>query len=835
MRPHAAGLDFDGLKNVLSIAVRGAPYEDTLQSLLGEVRRLIGVPSWVANYLAGDAGTRLRLAAHDGLPPAFAEALALLPVGPAEAACGRAAHSGQIVVVDDVLTEPLLEPYRPLAASHGVRACWSFPLHSPGGRVLGTLAFYLPAPGAPSVALAGEIAYFADLVALLTERHLREQENEARHEHAQRELAAMVAASERERRLYEAVLSNTPDLAYVFDLDHRFTYANAVLLQMWGMTREQALGKNCLELGYPDWHAAMHGREIEQVKATRAPIRGEVPFHGTFGRRIYEYIFVPILGPDGEVEAVAGTTRDVTDRKRFEEELRDSELRFRTITNAMPQMVWTALPDGTIDYHNEQFYEFVGLQPGEAEGTTWAEVLLHPDDQAASHARWMRSVASGEPHEMTFRLRHHSGTYRWVLARGLALRNEAGEIVKWLGTDTDIHENKLNQEALQEANHRKDEFLAMLAHELRNPLAPISAAAQVLRIAPGQPDKVRQYSEVITRQVNHMTTLVNDLLDVSRVTRGMVQLEMAEVDLNAVVSQAAEQVHPLIEAGRHTLLVQPGAAPALVRGDRARLIQVTANLLANAAKYTPAGGRIVLSVEALGDKVRIDVADNGSGIEVALLPQVFDLFVQGKRTPDRAQGGLGLGLALVKNIVGMHGGQVAARSDGPGQGSTFTVELPLLARARAVSAAPAAAVASAPAVTPGVAAAATRRLRIMLVDDNVDAAQTLAALLEGAGHLVQTINEPRAALAAATAQAPDVFILDIGMPDIDGHALARQLRAQPALASAVYLALTGYGQASDRASSREAGFDHHLVKPVDAGQLLALLDERANAPARDVA
>jgi len=829
MRPQQAGLDFDGLKNVLAIAVRGAPYEDTLQCMLDEVRRMIGEQSWAGIYLAEAACHRLRLAAASGLPAEFAAALALLPVGPSEAACGRAAHLGQIVVVEDVLTEPLLAPYRPLAAAHGVRACWSFPLHSPGGRVLGTLAFYHPSPVAPSGALCGEIAYFADLVALLTERHLREQENEARHEHARRELAAMVAASERERRLYEAVLSNTPDLAYVFDLEHRFTYANAVLLQMWGMTREQALGKNCLEIGYEPWHAEMHGREIEQVKATKAPIRGEVPFNGTFGRRIYDYIFVPILGPDGEVEAVAGTTRDVTERKRFEEELRDSEQRFRTITNAMPQMVWTALPDGTINYHSEQFYRFAGIADGTAEGTGWAETLLHPDDQARGRARWAHSVATGEPYEITYRTRHHSGEYRWILARGLPLRSDSGAIIRWLGTDTDVHEAKLAEEALQEANHRKDEFLAMLAHELRNPLAPISAAAQVLRMAPSQPDKVRQYSEVITRQVNHMTTLVNDLLDVSRVTRGMVQLEMAEVDLKAVVTQAAEQVHPLIEAGRHALLVQLGAAPVLVRGDRARLIQVTANLLANAAKYTPAGGRIVLSVEPVGDKVRIEVADNGSGIEVALLPQVFDLFVQGKRTPDRAQGGLGLGLALVKNIVGMHGGKVAARSDGPGCGSSFTVELPLLARA----AAPAPAAQPASAAWPAPAAGAQRRLRIMLVDDNVDAAQTLAALLEGAGHLVQTLNDPRAALLAATAAtgAPDVFILDIGMPDIDGHTLARQLRAQPALRSAVYVALTGYGQASDRASSREAGFDLHLVKPVDAGQLVALLGERVKAPA----
>jgi len=827
MKPHQEGLDFDGLKNVLAIAVRGAPYAVTLQSMLDEARRMIGEQAWAGIYLAESDCHQLRLAAASGLPPAFAEALALLPVGPGEAACGRAAHSGQIVVVDDVLTEPLLAPYRPLAASHGVRACWSFPLHSPGGRVLGTLAFYHPAPSAPSAALRGEIAYFADLVALLTERHLREQENEARHEHAQRELAAMVAASERERRLYEAVLSNTPDLAYVFDLDHRFTYANAVLLQMWGMTREQAFGKNCLELGYPDWHAAMHGREIEQVKATKAPIRGEVPFNGTFGRRIYDYIFVPILGPDGEVEAVAGTTRDVTERKRFEEELRDSEQRFRTITNAMPQMVWTALPDGAIDYHNEQFYDFVGLQRGQAEGTTWAEVLLHPDDQDSTHAAWMHAVAQGEPYERTFRLRHRSGEYRWILARGLPLRNEAGEIFQWLGTDTDIHEKKLAEEALQEANHRKDEFLAMLAHELRNPLAPISAAAQVLRIAPGQPDKVRQYSEVITRQVNHMTTLVNDLLDVSRVTRGMVQLEMAEVDIKAVATQAAEQVHPLIEAGGHALTVQLGAAPVSVLGDRARLIQVTANLLANAAKYTPAGGRIVLSVEPVDGKVRIAVRDNGSGIEAQLLPQVFELFVQGKRTPDRAQGGLGLGLALVKNIVGMHGGQVAAHSEGPGRGSTFTVELPLVARTGRHGTRPEPAAQA----TPAPGATARKRLRIMLVDDNVDAAQTLAALLEGAGHAVHTIHDPRQAPAAAAQEVPDVFILDIGMPDIDGHALARRLREQAALRGATYVALTGYGQASDRASSRAAGFDHHLVKPVDAGQLLALLDERVETQA----
>jgi PAS domain S-box-containing protein len=798
MTPQQAGLNFDGMKHILSDAVRGASYDVILQSLLDEARRLIGEQAWASIHLLDASSSQLRMVASTGLPAPFAQALAQLPVGPEGPPCGRAAGSGNIVIVEDVLVEPLMLPYLPLAQEQGVRACWSFPLHAAGGRVLGTLAFFHGVPRAPGSALKDEIGYFTDLLALLTERHLREQE------------------SERQRRLYETVLSNTPDLVYVFDLEHRFTYANAVLLQMWGKTFEEAIGKTCWELGYEPWHAAMHDREIEEVKATRAPIRGEVPFNGAFGRRIYDYIFVPILGPDGEVEAVAGTTRDVTERKRFEEELKDSELRFRTITNAMPQMVWTALPDGTVDYHNEQFDQFIGWEAGVASGTTWAEELVHPDDRERAFARWNQCMASGEPYEITLRLRHHAGGHRWVLARALPLRDDAGKIVKWLGTDTDIHEAKLNEEALQAANHRKDEFLAMLAHELRNPLAPISAAAQVLRLAPNNPDKVRQYSEVISRQVSHMTTLVNDLLDVSRVTRGMVQLENAPVDVKSVVTSAAEQVHPLVEAGCHTLALQLGSAPAGVLGDRARLIQVTANLLANAAKYTPPGGQITLALDVKDGTVRIAVTDNGNGIEPALLPQVFDLFVQGKRTPDRAQGGLGLGLALVKNIVQMHGGAVAAHSAGPGAGSTFTVELPAVAQLPR------------PAAPAPTFAATSRALRIMLVDDNVDAAATLSALLDAAGHQVTTINDPREAVAAALASPPDVFILDIGMPLIDGHELARQLHGQPALAGAVYFALTGYGQSSDRESSRQAGFDRHFVKPVEAARLLEALDARTN-------
>jgi PAS domain S-box-containing protein len=829
-------LNLESMKDVLALAVRGAPFDCLLASLLQAACRLTGEATMASIYVVDAARGELALAASIGMDDALAAALARVPMGEQEAACGRAASLRKTVIVPDIQAEPRMASWQPLALAQGVHACWSYPLHSPGEGVIGTLAFYHRAPCSPDAAQGQDIAYFADLAALVVQRHLRERDSERRDAEAGERLAAAVAESERRRRLYEAVLSTTPDLVYVFDLEHRFVYANAVLLQMWGKSWDEAIGKNCLELGYPDWHAAMHDREIEQVKATRRPIRGEVPFNGTFGRRIYDYIFMPVLGPDGEVEAVAGTTRDVTERKQFEDELlasqqralaaaREAEeerLRFRTITNAMPQMVWTALPDGSIDYHNDQFYDFVGLPPGAVEGMAWAEAVLHPDDRQAGREIWQRSVARGEPYEMTYRLRHRGGEFRWILARALPQRDSDGKIVKWLGTDTDIHEKKLAEDALQDANQRKDEFLAMLAHELRNPLAPISAAAQVLRIAPAEPDKVRGFAEVIGRQVNHMTSLVNDLLDVSRVTRGMVQYDKADIDLRSAILSASEQVQPLIEARRHvlSLALDLDDTPVTVLGDRARLIQVFANLLANAAKYTAAGGRIAVAlsvtVDAAGSRARVEVSDNGSGIDAALLPQVFDLFTQGARTPDRAQGGLGLGLALARTIVIAHGGKIRAHSDGPGQGSSFTVELPLVGCA-----------AGADGAADGGAAAFGAALSLMLVDDNVDAVTMLGALLAAAGHRVESFSDPRSALTAAPVAAPDVIILDIGMPGMDGYELARRLRAQPACGHALYIALTGYGQQGDRELSRQAGFDHHFVKPVDAGQLLEALRQHA--------
>jgi len=377
------------------------------------------------------------------------------------------------------------------------------------------------------------------------------------------------------------------------------------------------------------------------------------------------------------------------------------------------------------------------------------------------------------------------------------------------------------EEALRLADRRKDEFLAMLAHELRNPLAPISAAAQLLNM--GTPDNARieRTSAIIARQVTHMTGLIDDLLDVSRVTRGLVVLARDEIDLRRVIADAVEQVRPLIEARHHllTLRMPPDSDAAVVQGDYKRLVQVLANMLNNAAKYTPENGRLAIRMDLTRDQVLLSVSDSGIGIPADLLPTVFDLFSQAERTPDRAQGGLGLGLALVKSLVELHGGMVTVASAGRNQGSEFTLRLPRL-HSRETAAAPPSAIA---------AHDAGGSLNLMLVDDNVDAALTLGLLLESGGHAVTVVHDPRHALARAARQPYDGFLLDIGLPGMSGYELARRLRKLPGTRDALLVAITGYGRQSDQGGADGAGFDHYFVKPVDPAGLFGVLAARAGA------
>jgi signal transduction histidine kinase/ActR/RegA family two-component response regulator len=371
------------------------------------------------------------------------------------------------------------------------------------------------------------------------------------------------------------------------------------------------------------------------------------------------------------------------------------------------------------------------------------------------------------------------------------------------------YSNQMRDEA-----HKKDEFLAMLAHELRNPLAPIAAAADLLGLGRSDEARIKQTSSIIRRQVKHMTGLVDDLLDVSRVTRGLVTLDKTKLDAKRILSDAVEQVRPLIEARRHRLAVHTPPESAFVSGDVKRLVQVITNLLNNAAKYTPEGGDIGLSMEVGGSDIKIAVYDNGVGMTPDFQARAFELFSQAAQTSDRSQGGLGIGLALVKSLVELHGGTVTVHSDGVGMGSQFVVCLPhILENQISANFEPQALNADEP----------SRALKLMVVDDNADAAQMLAMLIEALGHQVLVENHPHRALERARIETPDVCLLDIGLPDMDGNELARRLRSQPETAKATLIAVTGYGQEQDRDAALNAGFDHHFAKPLDSARLASLL------------
>lgn len=376
---------------------------------------------------------------------------------------------------------------------------------------------------------------------------------------------------------------------------------------------------------------------------------------------------------------------------------------------------------------------------------------------------------------------------------------------------------RLRQYEVRSADHRKDEFLAMLAHELRNPLAPISAAAEVLKLDAADAKRVLKTSAVIARQVGHMTNLIDDLLDVARVTRGLISYKREPLDFRQILNEAIEQVSTQISVRRHQVAVHLPPDPAPVLGDRERLIQAVANLLGNACKYTPEDGSIVIRLQVSEDEVMLSVEDNGIGMTEETVKGVFDLFVQAERTPDRSQGGLGLGLALAKNLVNAHAGTVHAVSAGLGQGSTFMIRLPRL---------------HVPDVPPYEMAAAGlpitatgHSLRLLIVDDNADAANMLEMFLSAAGYQVRAEYSAAKAVETAKNFSPQVCLLDIGLPDMDGHELAIQLRALPQTTKSLIIAVTGYGQERDKEKSLASGFDHHFVKPIDTARLLHLLGQ----------
>jgi PAS domain S-box-containing protein len=926
------------------------------------------------------------------------------------------------------------------------------------------------------------------------------------------ELREMAGKFERQSRLFERIASSTPDFIYVFDLQGRFLYANRRLLEVWGTTLEQAVGKNLYELNYPQWHADMHMREIRQVITTKQPIRGEVPFTGGSGiSGVYEYIFTPVLDLDGNVEVIAGTTRDVTERRtnelrtardatllanvqdsvivttlqgivtfwnqgatqlfgwteaemlgrhyadRFpepartqvadwlqriatntasdseragewldirkdgsrvwiegttrhitgedsqslgimgvcrnitsrkdadaeretllaseraaraevvtaqarlisafhgspafmavmrgpehiyefvnealyalvghrqllgkpvavalpeakdqgyvdllnrvyetgepfigkdlpaaferekggplerryvdfayqplreadgsitgiflhgvdttdrlknEQQLRESESRFRQLADAMPQIVWTARSDGTLDYYNRRWFEFIGLnQDSKAELVSW-EGYVHPEDLARAVEVWMQSVQSGKPYRTEFRVRGATQEYLWFLVRADPATDASGNVVRWYGSCTDITDRKRAEEERQvlleteraargeaeRASRMKDEFLATLSHELRTPLNAILGWSTILANGTPTPEDLRDGLDTIQRNARAQTQIIEDLLDMSRIISGKVRLEVQRTDLAPILQAAVDTVKPAAEAKgvRLRSVLDPHAGP--VSGDPNRLQQVFWNLLTNAVKFTPKGGQVQVLLERVNSHLEITVVDTGEGIRAEFLPHVFDRFRQADASTTRRHGGLGLGLAIVKQLVELHGGTVRVKSPGPGKGATFTVAMPLTVIHPELEADPR------ERRHPDAVGASNQTddcvkltgVKVLVVDDEPDARALVKRLLSDCEAEVRVAGSANEAIAAFKAQTPDVLISDIGMPGEDGYSLIRRVRALSSKAggNVPAIALTAYARTDDRIRAIRSGFQTHVVKPVDPMELITVV------------
>ncbi|MES2898872.1 MAG: ATP-binding protein [Pseudomonadota bacterium] len=534
---------------------------------------------------------------------------------------------------------------------------------------------------------------------------------------------------------------------------------------------------------------------------------------GPIEQRFIDLSYQAYRAEDGSILGIFAQGYDVTEAYDAREAERESAERLREGLVAASMVVWDwdLLSDRL--YLSDNAMQVLGVQ---VHGINEFDQCIHLDDQITLTAARAQALTEKSAYQVKVRfVRPDNMELVWLDILGKVRCDEHGQAQSVRGIALDITERMRAEEELRQADRRKDEFLAMLAHELRNPLAPISTAAEVLRLVGGDNQRVRDTSAIISRQVRHMTGLIDDLLDVSRVTRGLIDLEQESVEIGAIVSGAIEQANPLIQQRGHSLSTHFTAAAVRVRGDRTRLVQVVSNLLNNAAKYTPQGGTIAVSVDADDKQVRVTIKDNGIGIEASLLPHLFDLFTQGHRTSDRAQGGLGLGLALVKSLMLRHEGTVEAFSDGQGLGASFVISLPR----SDYHAAEAPGDQDAPLTLAGP-------MRILVVDDNRDGGQTLALLLEACGHEVLFAADAFEALQVAADHPPQACILDIGLPGMNGYELARHIRKLPSATDPLLIALTGYSQEHDRVLSKAAGFAYHFVKPVILEDLVKALAER---------
>jgi PAS domain S-box-containing protein len=608
------------------------------------------------------------------------------------------------------------------------------------------------------------------------------------------------------------------DAIFVWTPERGIEFWNHGAELQYGYSAQEALGRHPSDLLHTEYPAGPSDNEI--ALQTRGLWQGELTHHTKDGRRLTVNAVMQRVrqGQDRMLEI----TRDISDRKAYEErlvererELLHSQQRLQVALEAGRMGVWDWTPGSAEAFWSPEVYKLLCLPQDSPLETYQILQMVHPDDRPRLDAEMARALAKSGDYEVEFRVIRGDGELRWLVSRGRVMHDSEGRHSRMVGVNFDITERKLIEQAMQEADTRRTEFLAMLAHELRNPLAPIANAVRLLEKVGDTPERREAATQILRRQTTHMARLVDDLLEVSRVTQGRIELRMENILVATSVFQAIEAARPLARERNQTIDVDVPPRLDLI-ADPARLTQIISNLVTNAVKYTPEGGRVDVSAQAEEhDRLSIIVQDDGPGVSPELQPHIFDLFTQDRRTLDRSQGGLGIGLALVKRLAELHGGSVRYEANPAGAGARFVVCLPR--RGRREEPRNSAANPSSAKLLP---------MSMLVVDDNVDAAASLASLLRLDGHRAEVAYDGEQALAAAYALHPRVLLLDLGLPRLDGLAVAQRLRADEHFKDAVLIAMSGYTQPSDREATRAAGFDAHLAKPVELSDIYRVVASR---------
>lgn len=717
--------------------------------------------------------------------------------------CDIAIQHKDILEVPDATKDPRFSANPLVTGGHHLRFYAAAVLETPDGYPLGTLCVLDTKP-----------------------RQLNDQQRSAlkilaRQVMTQLELRRLVREQDSTRRVYETVLFNTPDFVYVIDKDKRFRYANNALLTMWGRTAENSVGKNLLELGYEPWHAEMHEREIDEVFATKKSIKGDVPFHGTHGRRIYEYIFSPIFTENGSVEAIAGSTRDVTDRRKIEESLRFSEQRFRQLAQALPNQVWTSRPDGTLDWFNESVFEYSGMGFDDLADDKWAQIV-HPDDARRIAPVWAESLRTGTAYETKFRVRRRDGVYRWHIVRALPNKNEDGEVLNWIGTNTDIEGQVQAAEASEAANVAKTEFLATMSHEIRTPMNAIMGLSNILAMSKPLTDKQRQFISTLQTSADSMLALINDLLDISKIEARSVELEQIPFSINRIMQEVASMMAVRVREKDLTFTAEDDCVKSRIFvGDPTRIRQIILNLCSNAIKFTDQGNVHVAvttqpSNQPETEQITITVKDTGIGIAPEKMDKIFQKFVQADNSINRKYGGSGLGLTITKTLAEIMGGSITAESE-PGRGSLFKVVIPLRLAEVQVSEADS----SVDDVIEDAVDVSVKP-RLLLVEDYEPNILVATTLLQLYGYEVEVATNGLTAFEMVKAGNYASVLMDVqmhGMNGLDATRLIRAYEKANTLPHLPIIGITAHALSGDRERCLGSGMDDYVAKPYNPDEL----------------